>query len=185
MQLRSGHFVVLGLAASMALGWVFYRSFVPAAWLHDFAADIALRTAPDPDAPPPRDTREATPRGLADHPYICLAHLAPFRWDRLVVVPSRADLREQPRLKTVAWTDDEPNKYWRRMKADPRYQLIVLLDGERVVANELFYTFWGDLSALARPDGFAREEAVFTAIISAGTHVLTPVAPPYPAVCGG
>ncbi|TAL03140.1 MAG: hypothetical protein EPO08_04980 [Rhodospirillaceae bacterium] len=183
MKLRSGTVVVLGIAAFMAAGWLLYRDFIPATWLRNFAADIALRASPDPTAPPPADTREATPRGLAANPYICLRKLVPFDWDRLVVVPSKGDLRTAPGLQGVVWPDDAPTRYPARMADDPRYQLIVLVKGDQVVADELFYTFWADLSALAGPDGFTPETAIFTAVVQGGRYVLTPVAASALSVC--
>jgi hypothetical protein len=183
MKIRSGTVLVLGLIAAMAAGWFLYRQFIPATWLRNFAADIALRAAPDPAAPPPADTREATPRGLAASPYICLRKLVPFDWDRLIVVPSRGDLRTMPELQGVTWPDDAPTRYPARMATDPRYQLIVLVKGDKVVADELFYTIWADLSALARPEGFAPETAIFTAVVQGGRYVLTPIAAPSLVAC--
>jgi hypothetical protein len=182
MKLRSGTALVVGLAAILGLGWFSYRAFVPPRWLHDFAGDIAYRATPDPNAPAPRDAREARPPANPEHPYICFAKLAPFPWDRMVVVPSGADPREAPGLKGIAWPVAADHAV--RMKADPRYQLIVLLHGEKVVADAFFFTFWADLTNLARPDGFTPETAVFTAAVEKGTHVLTPV-DHLPEPCGG
>jgi len=183
MKWRNGHVLVLGLALSLIVGWLIYRNFIPDQWLRNFAADIALRGTPDPNAPLPTDSRQATPRGLADHPYICLRKLVPFSWDRMIVVPSGGDLQRTPGLGGVVWPDDMPEKYRAEMASDRRYQLIVLLKGDRVVGSDLFYTFWGDLSALARPDGFIPETAIFTAVVRNGRYVLTPVEPPFPPVC--
>jgi hypothetical protein len=183
-KIRSGTVLVLGLAAIMAAGWFSYRAFVPPRWLHDLAGEIATRSAPDPKAPPPRDTREARPAATPDHPFICVARIVDFAWDRMVVVPSGADARQVPALRGVSWPADKAADYARRMAADPRYQLILFIKGEQVVADALFYTFWGDLSALARPDGFTPETAAFTAAVDGGTHRLA-VAEPFPSVCKG
>ena len=69
------------------------------------------------------------------------------------------------------------------MEKDDRYQLIVLLKGDQVIADEPFFTFWADLSGLGRPDGYGPETAVFTAAVHGGRYVLAPVAPPFPPAC--
>src|SRR5436190_3142033 len=102
LKVRSGTVLVLGLGAIMAVGWFSYRLFVPPRWLHDLAGDIAYRATPDPNAPAPRDTREARPPAQPDHPYICVARLVRFPWDRMVVVPSRGDPRAEPALQGVS-----------------------------------------------------------------------------------
>jgi hypothetical protein len=180
---RNGTVLILAFIAILAGGWGFYRHFIPPTWLRNFAADIALRAAADPNAPPPRDTREATPRGLADHPYICLRKLIPFPWDRFVVVPSGGDPRTTPALLDAAWSGNTAAKAAKRMAKDRRYQMVVLIKDGRVIAHEYFYTFWGDLSALARPEGFGPDTAVFTAAVKDGRYVLAPVGGPLPAAC--
>jgi hypothetical protein len=184
MKVRSGTILVLALVAILIGGWFIYRTLIPPTWLHNFAADIALRATPDPDAPPPEDTRQATPRGLASSPYICLRKLIHFSWDRFVVVPSNGDPREVAALKGVEWPDNAATRYAALMAHDPRYQLIVLLKDNRVVADDAFFTFWGDLSALATPDGFTPDSAVFAAIVQHGHYVLAPVPSPFPSDCG-
>jgi hypothetical protein len=183
MKLRSGTALIIALAAVLAGGWFLYRHFIPPRWLHNFVADVALRGAPDPNAPPPRDTRQATPRGLAKHPFICMRKLVPFTWDRMVVVPSGNDPRDVPILRDAAWQNDALEKFAQHMAADNRYQLIVLLDGRKVLASEPFFNFWADLTALGTPDGYSPETAVFTAVVKDGRYVLSPVNPPYPAEC--
>src|ERR1700756_5770973 len=121
MKMRSGPVLVLALAAILIGGWFIYRSLIPPRWLHNFAADIALRATPDPNAPPPTDTREATPRGLASHPYICFANLVPFPWDRVVFVSADQDPRTAAGLQGVTWTNKDLERYGKLMATDDRY----------------------------------------------------------------
>lgn len=174
--------LIAAVALMLGAGWFLYRATVPPAWLRAFAADIALRAGADPDATAPEDVREATPRGQADHPYICAARLMPLDWDRMVVAPSGSDIRAHPLLGAVQWPGDELHSLPPHMLGDPRYQLVVLLKGERVVDSALFFTFWADLTDIARPEGYAREEAVFTAASRDRVYILSPVSP-MPAVC--
>jgi hypothetical protein len=186
MKLTNGTLLILGTAAILAVSWFGYRTLIPPRWLHDFAADIALHGAPDPSAPPPEDIRQATPRGLTRDPYICFRRDARFAWDRLVVVPSYGDPVDDADLRGLTWPRPaDPSNFANEMKSDPRYQLIVLIKDDHVVAHALFYTFWGDLTALARPGGFSPETAVFTAVVKNGTYLLSVVPPPTPAVCAG
>ncbi len=180
--LKSGTVLVLGLAAIIGFGWFSYRAFVPPQWLHDFAGDISYRSAPDPDAPPPRDTREAKPVVRAPHPYICVAKLVPFAWDRMVIVPSQGDPRVA--MGGAEWSSSKGDDLAARMAKDPRYQLVAFIADNRVVADALFYTFWGDLSGIARAEGYAPDVAAFTAVVKDGTHVLS-LAAPFPDVCKG
>jgi hypothetical protein len=183
VKLRNGTIVVLGLFVVLLGGWLIYRTVIPPAWLHNFAADIALRATADPNAPPPTDTREETPRGLASHPYICFSNLVPFSWDRVVFVSADQDPRTVASLRGVTWPGDDQARFGKLMEKDDRYQLVVLIKNERVIADEPFFTFWGDLSALNRPEGFDPDTAVFTAAVQGGRYVLVPVAPPRPPAC--
>jgi len=179
---RRGWVLLSVIAIMLGAGWFLYRSTVPPAWLRTFASDISLRASADPGAVQPDDIREATPRGLADHPYICAARLIPLDWDRFVVGPSGSDIRNHPLLGKAQWPGDELHSLPPHMLGDPRYQLVVLLNGERVVDSALFFTFWGDLTNIARPEGFARDEAVFTAESRDRAYVISPVSPA-PAIC--
>ena len=181
--LKSGTVLVIVMFVCIGAGWFLYRQLIPQAWLHALAADIALRGTPDPNARPPRDARQATPRDSADHSYICLAKIIPFSWDKFVVVPSGGDPRTVVGLENAVWQDDKTADYASRMAKDPQYQLIIFLDQGRVVAEAPFFTFWGDLSALNLPSGFTQASAVFTSAVKDGHYVLMPVEPPYPAVC--
>jgi len=184
VKISNGTILVLILGAVLVGGWFFYRGVIPPLWLRHFASDIALRGTPDPNAPPPRDTRQATPRDQADHPYICFRDAVPFAWDRLVVLPPHGDLGTFPALHGVTWPDDAAREsHAAHMSEDARYQLLILVKDGAVVAAEPFFTFQADLSALGRGEGFTPETAVFTAAVHGDHYVLTPVAPPFPAVC--
>ena len=184
MKASSGTVVVLGLVGAFVAGWFIYRPYIPPAWLRSFAEEISYRATPDPFALPPADTREAKPRVVPDHPYICFARMVPFAWDRLIVVPSGHDPRLVAQISDAAWPAGSLDDVAARMARDPRYQLIVLLQDKHIVAQAFFYGFWGNLSALAIEGGFTPTTAVFTSVVKNATHMLTPVSP-MPAVCGG
>lgn len=175
---RSGKAVVAGLAVVILVGLVLYRQTLPPTWLRAFAADIALRAAADPNPPLPEDAREASPRGLADNPLICLQRLLPPPWDRVVFVTHTQgkDLTAHPTLGVARWATGSAQAFQAQLAADDRYQLVALMNGGEVRDAQLFYTFWADLSGLARPEGFAPEAAIFTAASLAGRYVLTPAA---------
>jgi hypothetical protein len=170
---RSGKIVVVGIVAALMVGWFFYRQTVPPTWLRAFAADIALRASADPNPPEIEDAREASPRGQADNPYICVSRLVPPPWDRIVLVTHEQGktLSAHPVLGGAKWPDSVGDVQ-SRLTADDRYQLVVLMDGETVRDAQLFFTFWADLSGLARPEGFGPENAIFTAASLQGRYVL-------------
>jgi len=180
---RSGKLVVLGILAGLIVGGYFYRETVPPGWLRAFGAEIALRAAADPNPPLPEDAREASPRNLADNPYICLARIVTQPWDRVVFVTHAQGktLAEHETLGRAAWAGREPAQ--KQLSADDRYQLVVLLNGEAVVDSQLFFTFWADLAGVADPKGFARDTAIFTAESRAGQYVLAPASTVTPDNC--
>ncbi|MDX2142813.1 MAG: hypothetical protein SFV19_05635 [Rhodospirillaceae bacterium] len=183
---RSGKLVVLGLALALIVGWFFYRATVPPPWMRAFGEEIATRAAADPEAPLPEDTREATPRGPVDNPLICFARAAKLPWDRVVFVThaqAKTGLADHPTLGGEAWAEAARTAAATQLAADDRYQLIVLMNAGSVVDRQLFYTFWGDLSALARPEGFTPETAIFTAASRGGRYVLAVAAAATPADC--
>lgn len=169
---RSGKGVILFIIAGMAIGGYLYMEAVPPSWLRAFGAEIALRAAADPQAALPEDTREASPRGQADNPLICLANIAHQPWDHVVFVTHDQGnkLSEHPVLGKAVWPDREGRQS--QLAADDRYQLVVLLKDGEVVNDEVFFTFWADLSDLARPEGFGPDGAIFTAESHAGQYVL-------------
>ncbi|MSO73489.1 MAG: hypothetical protein EXQ84_07820 [Rhodospirillaceae bacterium] len=172
----SGTAMVLGLGLVFGVGWFLYRPYIPPGWLRDFGADIALRAAADPDPPPPTDTRQVTPRGLADSPYICVAKVVHEPWDRLVVVAAGQEVRAHPILSGARWPSAGLENLAAQMARDDRYQLLVLLKDNAVLDAQLFYTFWGILEGIARPEGYTREEAIFTAASKGGIYVVTQAA---------
>jgi hypothetical protein len=179
-RLRSGSLLVLGLIAVFAVGWFVYRVTIPPAWLRDFGSEIALRATPDPNAGPPEDARMETPRGLADHPYICAANAIHVPWDRLVFVESGQELRTQPALADAKWPPGLLDRFADELKRDERYQLVALVKDNAVVDAQLFYTFWAKLDAVATDDGYSPASAIFTAAVKDGTYILSP-APDAPA----
>jgi hypothetical protein len=181
--IKTGSLLVIGFGVFLLLGWFLYRPYIPQVWLHDLAADISYRAAVDPNAPPPEDMREATPRQEANSPYICVSKIVRVPWDRFVVVTRDQDPRTNPALASAAWAGGSVAEMADQLTRDERYQYIVLLNEGMVADAQLFFTFWGDLSALARPQGFTREEAVFTSASENGVYVLTPAANPPAGAC--
>jgi hypothetical protein len=175
-QVKSGTVFVLGLALCGIAGWLLYQPYLPKEWLHDFAGEIAVRAAPDPTPPEVEDVRQVQRRETPPHPYICAADFIRVPWDRLVVVTAADQILSHPLLAEARWGELTREDAARRMQSDKRYQLIVLLQGAAVVDAQLFFTFWGDLSALARPGGFSRAEAVFTAYSNDGIYFVAPAA---------
>lgn len=178
---RSGTLFVFALAACMAGGWLLYQPYLPAKWLHDFSGEIAARAAPDPTPPEPEDVRQAQRRAPPDHPYICAADFIDLDWDRMIIVAGGQDISVHPTLSKVSW--ERMADVAARTGEDRRYQLIVLLRGQTVVDAQLFYTFWGDLSALVRPEGYTRDEAVFTAASNDGIYYVSPAPAVPPGFC--
>lgn len=175
-SLNSGTVFVLGLAACMFVGWLLYQPYLPVAWLHDFSGEIAARAAADPTPPEPEDVRQTQRRVTPSHPYICATDFIRLAWDRMVVVTAAEDILTHPLLAEAAWGRLSRDDMAAQMKSDKRYQLIVLLRDGAVVDAQLFFTFWGDLTALARPEGFGRAEAVFTAYSNDGIYFVAPAA---------
>jgi len=172
---RSGKIVVVGIFAGLLVGGYFYIQTVPPAWLRAFGAEIATRAAADPNPPQIEDAREASPRMPVDNPRICFARVVRTPWDRVVFVTydQGKTLAEHPTLSKATW--DARDAAQRQLIADDRYQLIVLLKDNTVIDSQLFYTFWADLSGLARTDGFLPDDAIFQSQSLAGRYVLAPV----------
>lgn len=170
----SGTLLILGVGLVLLVGWFAYQPYIPPIWLHDLSADIALRASVDPGAGPPEDMRQASPRDLADSPYICVAKTVHIPWDHMFVVTSAQDLRGHPALAQASWPHHDFEEMADQLKRDKRYQLLVMTKDSAVVDAQLFYTFWGNLDAIARPEGFNRAEAVFTAASKDGIYVVSP-----------
>jgi hypothetical protein len=182
-SISTGTLLVLGFGVFLFVGWFAYRPYIPPAWLHSLSSDIALRAVVPTDAPPPEDIREATPRGLADSPYICAANVVPLAWDHLIAVAPKQDVRKHPVLRKAKWTSESLDVVAERLMRDERYQLIVLLENNTVLDARIFFTFWGDLSGISRPEGYTRDEAVFTAVSKDGVYVLSPATDVPPHAC--
>ena len=173
-RVKSGTVFVLGLALCGLAGWLLYQPYLPKAWLHDFSGEIAVRAAADPTPPEAEDVRQVQRRETPSHPYICATDFIRVPWDRMGVITAGEDMLSHPLLVDAKWDQRAREEAVAQMKADERYQLIVLLRENAVVDAQLFFTFWGDLSALARPEGFARSEAVFTAYSNDGIYFVAP-----------
>ncbi len=184
-KLSNGTWAVLTFIAVFVFGWLVYRQGIPPVWLRDFAADIALRAEADPAAPLPEDSRQATPRGQAGSPYICAANVIPLSWDKLVVVTTADEARQNAALGNAVWSGnwESAGDLANELARDERYQALVLLKDGKVAAAELFFTFWADLKPLARPEGFVPAEAIFVAAVKKGTYVLTVPADIPPDAC--
>ncbi len=171
---RSGTLIVIGLGISLLAGWIFYRQTLPPAWLHDFAEAVALHASPDPSPPEPEDIRQVSPRIEVDDPYICVGNVIDLMWDHMFVVTSDQDLGIHPFLSLVNWSDHPLSYYADLLGRDERYQLLILVGGENVLDAQLYFTFWADLTATARPEGFTRTDAVFTAASLNGLYIVSP-----------
>lgn len=182
-SVKTGTLVVLGLVAVIAVGWIWYRPYIPPEWLHSFASDIALRANIDPNAPTPEDMRQASPRTVAESPYICVGKVIQEPWDRIVAVTNADSLRDHAVLKQATWPKNNFNEFVDQLGRDKRYQLLVLLKDNTVEEAQLFYTFWGQLDGIARPEGFAREEAIFTADSKSGVYVVSAAVDVPPETC--
>ena len=79
-------------------------------------------------------------------------------------------------LGKARWVDNSIGSLQSQLVADDRYQLVVLMNGDQVREVQMFFTFWADLSGLARPEGFMPSDAIFTAASLQGRYVLN-VAP--------
>lgn len=181
--ISSGTLVILSIGMVLLIGWFAYQPYIPPMWLHDLSADIALRAEADPNPALPEDARQASPRGLADSPYICVAKVVHKSWDHIYAVTPGQDLRSHPALSAAVWPKKDLDATVAEMARDKRYQLLVLTKDNTVVDAQLFYTFWGNLDAIARPEGFSSAEAIFTAASQNGVYVVTPAADPPTDVC--
>tara|TARA_R110000868_G_scaffold128879_5_gene337320 strand:+ start:2193 stop:2801 length:609 start_codon:yes stop_codon:yes gene_type:complete len=171
---RSGTLLIIGFGIFLLVGWVFYRQTMPPAWLYDFSEAVALHASPDPSPPEPEDIRQVSPPVQVDDPYICLENVIDLDWDHLFVVTSGQDLRTHPALSQSVWLDQPLSHYVDLMARDERYQLLVLVNANTVLDAQLYFTFWGDLSPIARTEGFSRSEAVFTAASLNGLYIVSP-----------
>lgn len=181
--MTSGTVFVLGLGVCAVVGLILYQPYLPKEWLHSFSGEIALRAAPDPTPPEAEDIRQAQRREVPPHPYICATDFIHVPWDRMVFIAAADDILTHPVLADANWGSLSRDDMAAQMKSDKRYQLIVLLKDGVVQDAQLFFTFWGDLTALTRPDGFGRAEAVFTAYSNDGIYFVSPVAEVPAGVC--
>ena len=170
----SGKLAVLALAVALAFVLGGYLFTLPAPWLRTFGAEIAYRAEADPNPPIPEDSRQELRREAVDNRLICMANITSWPWDTMVVVPSGQTLTTHAVLGEAVWRDGDLTKTDALLAADDRYQLIVFLNGTVVVDHQLFFTFWGDLSALARAEGYGPATAIFTAASRGGRYIVHP-----------
>ncbi len=183
-RLKSGTLLVIGLCLIFGLGWFVYRVTIPPKWLRNVGAEIALRAKPDPNAPPPDDTRQQTPRTVVAQPYICFGNVVTEpAWTKIVFVSADQALRDQPVLAQAKWPDGVFDKFAGELERDQRYQLVALVKDNAVVDAHLFYTFWAKLDAVATPEGYSPENAIFLAEVKDGTYVLLPAPDAPPDAC--
>lgn len=180
---RSGTLLIIGIGAFLLVGWIFYRQTLPAAWLYDFSEAIALHAAPDPNPREPEDIRQVSPRVPVEDPYICVGDVIDLPWNKMFVVTAERDLQTHPILSSAVWKEPTLQHYVDLMDRDDRYQLIVLVQGRDVLDAQLYFTFWGDLTSIARAEGFSRANAVFTAISRDGRYIVSPALDAPAGVC--
>ncbi len=171
---RSGTLLIIGFGIFLLVGWVFYRQTLPPTWLYDFSEAVALHTSPDPSPPEPEDIRQVAPPVSVDDPYICVGNVIDLAWDHIFAVTSGKNLQTHPVLSQSIWPDLPLAHYADLMARDERYQLLVLADANTIVDAQLYFTFWGDLSPISRPEGFTRSEAVFTSASLNGLYIVSP-----------
>ena len=168
---RRGWFVItLAFGVAGAAVWFAYDVMMAPRWMRAFAEELASRaTVVSTSAP---DTAFSTMKGREDpdSPFICISELTDFDWDRLYVVQSGGPV--QPALEAMSWARDSARTMNARLARDPRYQLIVFTRGGEVTAFDYYFTMWGDLSAVARPQGFDPMSAVFVAESNGGSYTV-------------
>lgn len=179
---RQGKVWMSAVAVVTAIaGWMIYDAMMAPAWMRDFGLDIAARAkivAVSGDA-----TAFSTMKGRVepDSPYVCFANLANFEWDRVYFVPSGGPVPDH--VSALAWDEGAVAEVNDRMAGDERYQVIAFESNGVVVAHDYYFTMWADLTALARPDGFSKTEAVFVAESDGETYTVMPAGPSAASAC--
>ncbi|MDG2243062.1 MAG: hypothetical protein P8L66_06170 [Rhodospirillaceae bacterium] len=159
--------IVTGLA-----GWLAYDAMVSPKWMRDFGLEMTARATIISDRS--AETAFSTMRGRPepDSPFICLANLTPFEWDRVFFVASGGPVPSP--LAKLNWVGESVVELNTRLESDPRYQLIAFERAGEVVELGYYFTMWANLSALGRADGFSRESAVFIADSDGETFAVRP-----------
>jgi hypothetical protein len=171
---RSGTLLIIGVGIFLLVGWLFYRQTLPPTWLRDFSEAVALHASADPNPPEPEDIRQVSPPSNADSPYICAGKIINEDWDQLFAVTARQNLASHPFLSRFDWPEYPLEHYVDLLSRDERYQLLILVRGQRVVDAQLYFTFWGDIAPIAQTEGFVREDAVFTSASLNGLYIVSP-----------
>ena len=159
---RKGKVWISAVALATAVaGWFIYDDLMSPQWMRSFGLDMAARgTIVSTNS---EETVFSTMRGRADpdSPFICFTRSASFPWGQVYFVPSGGVLPKA--LADLDWNGANVDELGRRMARDDRYQLIAFARDGQVIEYGYYFTMWADLSALARQEGFGREDAVFLA----------------------
>ena len=94
-------------------------------------------------------------------PFICMNRVANFSWDKVYFIGSVNSLDSF--FSKIDWTNIDKKKYIDRLTRDDRYQLIVFVSENKVVDHAFYFTLWADVSDLDRPQGYEKNQSVFTA----------------------
>ena len=172
---RQGRIWISAVAVVTAFaGWLVYDTMMAPEWMRNFSLEMTARATIVSDIS--KETAFSTMRGRAepDSPYICFTALAAFDWDRVFFVPPGGPVSKP--LAELEWVEGAVTDLNARLDSDPRYQLIAFEDDGVVVEHDYYFTIWADLSALGRPEGFGRAEAVFVAESNGTTFIVEPIA---------
>ena len=159
-------FVATGIAV-----WLAYSATMAPRWIRDFGLDIAARATIVSTTSETTVFSTMQGRPEPDSPYICMKHSAPFTWDRVYFVQSGG--KNLDVLRNLDWGGASPEELRQQMSQDDRYQLIVFVQGGRVIQQGYYFTLWADLTALGRVEGFSPQEAIFLADSDGEIYTLT------------
>ncbi len=159
---RKGQVWITATAVLTAVaGWFVYDALMAPRWMRAFGLDVAARATIVSSLSNNIAFSSLKDRPDPDSPYICMSKSATFPWQRVYIVPSGGTIPEN--LTLIPWPDEDVDLHQSRLNSDDRYQLIVFVDDDQVVEYGYYFTIWADLSALGHTNGFARDEAVFSA----------------------
>lgn len=153
-------------------GWLVYDAMMAPSWMRDFGLDVAARAkvvAVNAD-----QTAFSTMNGRAepDSPHICFSRSADFDWDRVYFVSSGGPVAAN--LAALEWRDGSVPEINARMASDDRYQVIAFERDGVVISHDYYFSMWADVTALGRPTGFSKAEAVFIAESDGETYSVMP-----------
>jgi hypothetical protein len=156
-------------------GWVMYDAMMAPRWMRDFGLEMAAKATIVSSRS--EETAFSTMKGRAEpeSPYICLADITSFDWDRVYVIGSDGQVTGD--LGAKDWQGEDLNVLNRRMREDNRYQLIAFERQGQIIEQGFYFTMWADLTDLARPEGFTPNEAVFLADSDGEVYTLSVAGP--------